>query len=697
MFTDNNLTEFADRSDGGNSESRLRKALTGIIWASLLLAGIADVSAANYEFISIVNVFSNPSQAIPLQPRAIVIASGRKRFSSLPRNGRNALRRQFVYQTKVKIGGKIYFRLALGNFKSSSDAEAALKKLKSIFPDAWIYQRSKLERQKLRASLQKPERKNKIKPIAKPADSADELLARGRQAFLDENYASVITITDRIVSMGNLEEVRAALELSGAARERQGKFSQAERVYETLLDTSPPPEISARVLSRLQGIRTMGIKPKARLPDQLEKFSEAKWGFRGALQQYYREDVIDRPEDDSEEVNESVVSDVDLRIWRKTSTDTWSIQLDARLLKDLAEDQTDSRVSRANLSYARDQFRITGGRQHRSVKGVYGRFDGLTYIDLAGSGYQVSYFLGNQVRATSGRQDSDNPLIGANIDFRPYSWLDINLYLIGQEISGLVERQALGSEFQIQNNSGFIYGIIDYDVFYEELNNISFISNYRYNPQWTFNLTLASTNSPLLSTINALQGQSVETIADLSEIFTEDEIYQLAEDRTSKSSSLYFGIIHSFDNRRQLNIDLSIVDLDATRASGGVEAFAASRDVLLSADYSVRNFFAANDYTSTGVRVSESDISEILSLRLRSRFPLTGGFIFDPRVQLDFRRNLNSDTNQKILKPTIKLSYHATRNLKFEADLVVEYSDLDLPEFDEQVAYSFYLGYSYFF
>lgn len=697
MITDNALAEYNDSPDSGSRVCIIITFLKGIIWAAFCFAVISDASAAGYEFISIENIFSNPPQAMPLQPRAIVIASSRQRFSSPPANNRNVLKRQFVYQTRVKIKGKIYYRLALGNFKSVSDAKVALKKLKPLFPDAWIYQRSKLEREKLSASIKKPQPAKTSKPIVRQTHSADSLLAGARQEFLDENYAGVIMTADRVISMGTLEQVRAALELSGAARERQGKFSQAERLYETLLDTSPPPEISARVLSRLQGIRTMRMKPKARLADQLEKSSEAKWGFRGALQQYYREDVIDRPEDDSEEVYESLVSDVDLQIWRKTNKDTWSIQLDARLLNDLVDDQTDSRVSRASLSYARDQFRVTAGRQHRAVKGVYRRFDGLTFIDLTRSGYQVSYFLGNQVQTSYASQDSENPLIGANIDFKPYTWLDINLYLVGQEISGLTERQAIGSEFQLRNNFGFIYGIFDYDVFYEELNNISFISNYRYDPQWTFNLTLGRANSPLLSTINALQGQTVETIDELNEIFSEDEIYQLAEDRTSKSSSLYFAITYDFDNRRQINFDFSIIDLDATRASGGVDEFMASKDVLLSVDYSVKSFFTAHDYTSMGVRLSESDNSEIQSLRFRSRFPLGGGFIFDPRIQLDFIRNLNSGVDQKILSPTFKLSYRATKRLKFETDLRVEYSDLDLPGFDKQIAYSYFLGYSYFF
>jgi hypothetical protein len=504
-------------------------------------------------------------------------------------------------------------------------------------------------------------------------------------------------ITNRIVSTGNLEQARAALELAGTARERQGKFAQAETLYETLLETSPPPEISARVLSRLEGIRTMSIEPKERLANPDQKPDQGNWIWRGGLQQYYRNDVIDRSGEDSEEVNQALITDVNLQTQRRTDADTWSIQIDAGVENDFIDDQTDTRISRANLSYARDNFRIIGGRQYNTVTGVYGKFDGFTFSDLSRSEYQTSYFFGNRVQSSYDNLETDNPLVGANLDFSPYDWLDVNLYLITQEVSGLTDRQAIGTEFQLRNNVGFIYGIIDYDVFYEDLNNVTFISSYRYDQQWTFNLTLGRQYSPLLSTTNALQGQTAESIDELDDTFSGDEIYQLAEDRTSKSDTFYFGASYIIDNNRQLNVDFSIFDLDATKSSGGVDAIPATKDTQFSIDYSVSGFFSAKDYTSIGLRLSDLDSSEVESVRLRSRFPGYGGLIYDPRIRLDHRRSTRTDIDQYILTPSIKLIYQATKKLSFEADLGIEYSDVDLPDFDQQIAYSLYIGYTYFF
>ncbi|NCF38266.1 MAG: hypothetical protein GWP56_18140, partial [Gammaproteobacteria bacterium] len=460
--------------------SRIKNFLFCLTWAGFCLALPVDALAVGYEFVAVENLFVNPPQAMQAQPGAIVITSSRQRFESLPGNTRRALQDYFVYQTRVRVNGTIYFRLVVGNYRNAIDAEAVLNKLKPTFANAWVYIRTEAERQGLDAFLKNVGDEERVEPDTIVPETAELLLARARQQFIDQDYTRVITTTDRILNQGSLDQVRAALELAGTARERQGKYAQAISLYETLLDTDPPPEEKARIASRLEGIRTMSLDPKARLPGADREADENNWILRGALQQYYRNDVIDRPRESSEEVNEVLVTDVDLQIQRRREADTLSFEIDAGLVADLLEDQSDNRISSASVSYARDEFRVIGGRQHRTVTGVLGRFDGFTYADLSHSGYQTSYFLGTLAQSPYEGIESDNPLIGANLDFDPYEWLDVNLYLINQEVSGLTDRQAIGSEFQLRSDLGFVYGIIDYDVFYEDLNNLTFITNYRY-------------------------------------------------------------------------------------------------------------------------------------------------------------------------------------------------------------------------
>lgn len=707
--------------------ARLIKLLAGIISFGLCLVFMPEVSAASYEFVGLETVFSKPSQATRVESLAIVLASSPQRFNGLSQTQQDALQGQLVYQTRVEVKGKAYYRLALGNFDSPAKARAALGKLKPLFVDAWIYQRSNPERQQIRTFLEdfginqvKTEADNKQSAETNEvqADTADSLLLDARQAFLDENYARVIALTEKISaeygnagSTENLPQIRESLELAGTTRERQAelagsigerraRLNQAVVLYETALDTDPPEEASTRISNRLQGIRTMSVEPRARLAEVDENPAEGGWDSRGSLLQYYRDDIIDglNDNDDSpESVNRLFVTNVGLQMARRTEADVWAIGLDASLINDLHEDETDSSVSNANISYTTEDLRLVGGRQARTLTGVNQRFDGISYKDTSRSSFQMTYALGYLVQSYYDDVDTDHTFYGANVSFSPYDSVDVDLYFVEQEISGLTDRQSVGSEIEYRNDVSFVYGIIDYDTFYEELNSLTLISNYRYSPQWEFNLTANYGYSPTLSTLNALQGQAADSIDSLTDRLTDDQIYQLARDRTSRATNLYFGGSYQIDIDRQLYFDLSTFYLDATDESDGVLAIDDTDSTQVSLDYSVRDFFSADDYSTVGLRLMNSTSSDTQSVRLRTRLPGYFDLIYDPRIRLDNRQGKDGRPDQWILNTALKLTYRATKKLDFETDFGIEYSDLDLPDLDRQITYRLYAGYTYFF
>jgi hypothetical protein len=65
-----------------------------------------------------------------VQSLAIVLASNQQRFTGLSQTQRQALQGQFVYQTRIKVKGKIFYRLAAGNFNSTADGRTSLATLK---------------------------------------------------------------------------------------------------------------------------------------------------------------------------------------------------------------------------------------------------------------------------------------------------------------------------------------------------------------------------------------------------------------------------------------------------------------------------------------------------------------------------------------------------------------------------------------
>ena len=520
---------------------------------------------------------------------------------------------------------------------------------------------------------------------------------QAKRAFLDQDYARVLRITDRILLGSDPDEVSMALELAAIVHERQGEYSEAVRLYETLLETDPSPAVANRINSRLQGLRTMSEQPKTPLAGRPDTAATREWQARGAFQQYYRNDTLEWADRDTDTINELLATDIDLHLRGSTDRNTWSIRLDGGLVRDFVDRQTDARVSRAGIGYANDDFSIAAGRQDNSVTGIFGRFDGLTLTDFSRSGYQFTYVAGYQVQSSFDNPETDNPFVAAKADLHLFAWLDTSLYLVHRELSDLTDRRAVGSEFQMRNERGYLYGIIDYDVFYDRLNNIQLISSYRYSNRLTLNLNLGRANSPPLATINALQGQAADSIDELRELFDSDEIYQLAEDRTSTRDSLYVGMVYSIDDNRQLYIDVSALDTDPTPASGGVAAIPGSEDLLISADYSVSGFFSARDHTIIGLRLADTTASKTESLRWRSNFPGAGGFSYTPGIRLQRRHDTADGADRYLLNPILKLRYRPRDRLSFEADFGIEYSEFDLPVDDRQTVYSFYLGYAYVF
>ena len=197
--------------------------------------------------------------------------------------------------------------------------------------------------------------------------------------------------------------------------------------------------------------------------------------------------------------------------------------------------------------------------------------------------------------------------------------------------------------------------------------------------------------------MNSIQGQGVASVDELLEAFSDQEIYQLAQDRTSKSHNLIIGSNVELDANRQLYLSASVTRTDATVSSGGVSATPDSDSLYLAADYSIRGYFAEGDFTTLGFRLSQSESSNTFSILSRVRLNPGKGIRLDPRLNLDYRESIDSDVQQWILRPSIKLSYKPGKKVNLEASIGAEVSDFNLPEMSDDVAYALYLGYRYQF
>ena len=687
-----------------------------VLWILLLLP--SPLLSATVDVLAIEGFLQRPDASETVFPYVINLASLPATLDRTAVRHFDKLGDGLIYFVKVKVNGVIYYRLSMGNFESRRQAQQTMGNIKPYYPDAWIGIKSEFEQTLLKEEIvsvressepkveatvvEKPLSVTETEPVKRVVSSLAEKLSRqAKEEFLNEDYTRVIKISDKLMEIGDISQQQKAMELAGLARERQRKFAQAIAIYKQFLELYPNSDLQPRITARLQGLQTMNLSPRQRLAEKKTVVveTEPKWDLRGGLSQYYRNDLIDRGELDNEDVNKALVTDIDLYARRKTDGSTLTIRFDGGVVHDQIDEETDSRISRALVSYTDIDygFAITGGRQSRTAKGVYGRFDGFVYEGLSHPDINYGLHTGYLVDSSFDKLNSDRRFLGGSINFEPYNFLEVDIYLLHQEVFNLTDRQAIGTEFQFRGDKGFFYGIVDYDIFYENLNNITAITNYRYSDSWTVNLTIDYRNSPLLTTTNAIQGQGVDTVDELTQLFSDEEIYDLAEERTSKSQNLFAGVSYQIDDVRQLYISLSYTSVEAAEASAGVPEIPASDDIHISTEYSIRGFFFSDDFSSFGVRVSDTSSAETVSIRGRTRFPGPGDIRYDPRIRFDYRKSQNSDVQQWILSPSIRLTYQYGRSTSFEGSLGIEYSNFDLPELDNQTVYALFLGYVYQF
>lgn len=721
-----NVAEYCERRKKGLVSSLL-KMFCLVVLSNLVFCSSA-LSIEKNPFLSIESIFVKPKGKIKIENYTLNVFSYSKPFQKNSVRYLGDLDKKLVYTTKINLKNKIYYRLVSGNYKTQKEAQAAYEKIKMYYPDAWINYRTEEERKGLiqilplsqkspilpavgltqikpspqrkkakKSTVVQPNKKKKLKKTKPPASLS--LLEQAKQAFLSGDYPKVLTIIDKVMDQGDNEKIERAMELSGIVRERQGNFEAAIEIYASFLELYPDSKLSLRVNDRLIGLRTMTQNPKNQITTDNQRSPTGDWQIGGAISQFYWNETIETENIDKNIVNSSWITDINLFAHHKTDTSALLIQFDGGFSKDVEADKNRSRISRARVNYINNisKYEVIGGRQAYTAKGVFGKFDGLVFNTTAKSNYNYGISIGSPVQSSADSIDSDRQFVGTSLNIKLFKKTILDIYLLQQKVSGLVDREAIGTEIQFRSSSSAFYGVVDYDMHFNDLNNVTAIGNLRYNDRLSLNMSYDFRNSPLLSTSNALQGQTVRTISELENLFSATEIYQLAQDRTSKNQNLFLGSSYQIDNLHQLHLNMFLSSTKATVESGGVAAIPASDDVHFSLEYTIQDFFLKGDYSSLGGHLSSTTSADVFSIRTRTRLPGTGNMYYDPRLRLDYRISNTSDIEQWIINPSIKLSYKPDRNLSIEAKIGVEYSDYNLPELSDQKAYSFYLGYLYFF
>ncbi len=550
-----------------------------------------------------------------------------------------------------------------------------------------------------------------LEPLASPAveKKVDALMEEARKELVDErNYARAINLYQQVLNQPANSRSRLALELLGLARERAGQLTEARSVYAQYLKRYPSGEGSERVRQRLVSLETAAMAEKKELREA-RKEGEVEWEVYGGLSQFYLRDVFSVDGISAETTASAFTTDLDINALRRSDSSDTRLRVTAGHYLDLVDDRdrNDARVSSLFVEHHDRGIGWWGraGRQTSSRDGVLGRFDGVKL------GYNISKRIEATVVAGYPVDNSRDPLndsrtlTGVALDLGPYakSW-EFSLYGLEQTVDTLIDRRAIGGEMRYFHQDLMVLSLADYDVFHEDLNIGTLLANWTAKNGMTLNAGFDVRKLPMLSTQNALIGQTigpnslpVEDIAQLRTLYSDDTIYQMARDRAGEIQSGTLGISHPFTERLRLAADLSYSHTTTVPASYNVRAIWPTTDYGINLQAIGTGVITGDDITSGGLRYSDGTSVTSTTFYASSRLPVGTRWRYYPRLMLSQRKWKSGDQSQVVVGPAVRAEYSWDK-ITFEAEIGNEWTNHEMPDVTERTKGTYgSIGYHYEF
>jgi hypothetical protein len=606
---------------------------------------------------------------------------------------------EILYINERRAGASEWQELKLGFFDTESAARARLASVVEQFPDAVIGVASVAEQDAAAAERRLHRDDDRVLDENAAARALPELspgriaalAAEADDAMLAQDYDRAIQVYTRLLEEPGYDSRQAARERLGLARERKGQLAQARREYDAYLAEYGDSADADRVRQRLASL----VAAPPGVPREIETAAAApsRWDYAGGVAQYYRRDVYEPLEQLPDSTLQSaLISNFDLVTRRHGERFDLRTRLDAAYRYNLLEPSASREpadqlyVTNAYIDVV-DEPRAWSarlGRQSLHTGGVLGRFDGAHAEYQWKPDVALNLTLGRPVDYPRHAIDAHRQFaaFSADIDELVKRW-DMSFFGVLQQIDGIADRQAVGAEARFRGDEWSVVSAVDFDMSYAVLNSALVNANWRATPKLTVNGRLNFGASPFLMTRNSLIGQSVGSIDDLLELYSEGQVRRMARDRTSQVRDTALGLSWPVFDRYQLNVDVASSEYGATVASAGVPALPPS---------GAQTFFQA---TLVGSSVVKPGDTAIFSLRhAATRTATSETFVFDmrlpsarnlrlnPRIALTSRATVADDADQWIAAPQLRLVFRWPSQHRFELELGGQWSDKTLPPLD---------------
>ena len=305
------------------------------------------------------------------------------------------------------------------------------------------------------------------------------------------------------------------------------------------------------------------------------------------------------------------------------------------------------------------------GRQAHNEDGILGTFDGLFVSWQFRPSWALNAAAGYPLEQLTVAPQTQERFESLALAFTPLNahW-DGSIFAATQQFDGLHDRQAVGAEGRYLAQRASLVSVIDYDTFYHSLNTASLLGTLQLPARWSVSFDAEHRNSPVLTTRNALIGQPFTDLDQLLQVFTPQEIYQLARDRTPVTDNYSLTASRPLGQRLQFTAIVSGTSTGATPASGNVPAEPATGLlVTYQAQLYATDLWRTGDFNVITLTHGNTEIGRIDSASLTSRFPVGGAWRLAPRLTVDRLSQLTDGSSETSYLPSVLLDYQRNNKL----------------------------------
>ena len=598
----------------------------------------------------------------------------------------------FAYTTSFEINGKTWHGLQVGFFNSEADAERVLQNLQRLFPDSWVryVQPDEASTAKasggLRAASTDQVPAVRIDGNAAATDGElRSLMASARQALIERRYADAVRDYTRVLQVPNHPYRPQAREYLGVAHERNRQIANAIAEYQAFIAEFPNDDNLRQVQGRLTALET-AIAFNDAEPQRGTAGRSGEWELFGGVSQYYWRNQEQLVHDGNHVVSASgLLALGDVTASRRGERFDVLARFNGAYQFNLVEfdDAGDiGWVSDAYIDVVDTRWDLQGrfGRQTQRGDGVLGRFDGasLKYQWKPDISFGVS--AGFPIDSPRFISESHRVFYAASATVENlWDKIDVSAFTHQQTVDGIQDRQAVGGEVEYQNGPLSVVGLVDYDLSYAVLNTALVNGTWYLDNDWTINARFDFGALPYLTTRNALMGQSVASVDELLDTYTEGQVRTLARDRTAQAFNASFGITVPLSERFRVSFDVASRQADETVASGGVAAIPETgSQFFVNATLVGTNLLRENDLNIITLRHDSTRTRDTSTVVLDTRLPFGRGLRINPRVGVSQISMNEQDSDQFVVRPAIRLLYR-WRDLLLDLEFGGTWSNRELP------------------